>query len=58
MAWSLRGAAAASFVVEQFGVPVAPAALHSDFRWLALLAAFDLIFIVVCFIVFDFVVEE
>jgi heme exporter protein B len=27
-------------------------------RWLALLLAFDLIFVVVCFIVFDFVVEE
>jgi heme exporter protein B len=27
-------------------------------RWLALLAAFDVIFTVVCFVIFDFVVEE
>jgi heme exporter protein B len=27
-------------------------------RWLALLAAFDVIFTIVCFVVFDFVVEE
>jgi heme exporter protein B len=27
-------------------------------RWLALLAAFDVIFTIVCFVIFDFVVEE
>ena len=30
----------------------------NGFQWLALLAAFDLIFFVVCYFVFDFVVEE
>ncbi len=33
-------------------------AAGDHFRWLALLAAFDVIFVIVCFVVFDVVVEE
>jgi heme exporter protein B len=44
--------------VEATGIVFGGGPATDQLRWLGLLGAFDVVFVVICFIVFDFVVEE